>query len=97
MLRIKGHCARLCVLLVISSALFGCGTSKGEKSAAPAQTTASLEAFESIAEETTPVTEPTMPAEATEAVDVTEDAEAAETEAAQAMDTTEPAEETTTC
>ena len=99
--RIRRQWALLCVLLAISSALFGCGGSKAPETepvpaaTVPAQTAAYPEAFEAIAEETT---EATVAAEVTETTEVTEATAAVETteetEALQTMDVTEPVEET---
>ncbi len=111
MLHIKKQCALMCVLLSISSALFGCGGSKAQEmdtvpeTGLPTQETHSMEVFEPIPEETTVAMLPTEEKEsteepeATEVTEVTVPTEAGEstepTEAAQADEMTETVEEET--
>lgn len=93
----RKQCALLCVLLTISSVLFGCGDSKEAdpvpETVMPAQATLSMDVFETIPEETTEPTETTVATEVTEATEATEITEATEaTEITEATEVTQAIE-----
>lgn len=109
MLHIKKQCALFCVLLVISSVLFGCGNSKETVSESTPETikqmetVPSMEVFEPIPQDITEASENTeatveTAADSSEATELTEPLDTAEavenTETMETSEMTEPAEET---